>query len=84
VQNRILHEPADIRLVADVGAEELGIGTVAEQLLNQLGALGLVPACQDQRGCSCANASAVARPIPLRAPVIRTTDRVMMVSPSAK
>ena len=71
---------AKVVILADVGVDELGLRTEGTQLLGERLA-GLVAAAgDDDFGALLAKATAAARPMPVSAPVIKTTCALILRS----
>ena len=69
----LVDESADVIFLADVGVDELGLRTERAQLLDERLAGVITPTGTTTFAPFLAKATAAARPMPVRAPVIKTT-----------
>jgi hypothetical protein len=71
----------DLIVSANIGLDEGGFGSQTGQLGLESLALCFPPAGNEERGTSLANAAAAARPMPIRAPIIKTAGLFMALLP---
>jgi hypothetical protein len=69
----LVEQSANVILLADVGADEFGLRTQRTQLFNERLASLITPTGNDDIAPFLAKATAAERPMPVRAPVIKTT-----------